>query len=261
MRQCAEIGLATRRQAANGSAELLKAVKKTRIPDEIVSQIFQLVQDGALKPGDRLPSERELAQQFNVSRASVREAMRLLDMKRLVVIRPGAGTFITEDTSESILQAFSSLLNGDGEEDTAGDVFEMRLLLEPRIASLSAQRATDLDVSLMKEILDAQDAEIVAGGTGVEFDTEFHFAIARATKNSALVAATQAISDILTRSRELAILSRDRSLISLQSHRQILSAIEMRQHEEAEEAMREHITKIDREANNLEGGDHGGNCR
>ena len=259
MRQCAEIGLATRRQAANGSAELLKAVKKTRIPDEIVSQIFQLVQDGALKPGDRLPAERELAQQFNVSRASVREAMRLLDMKRLVVIRPGAGTFITEDTSEAILQAFSSLL--DGEEDTAGDVFEMRLLLEPRIASLSAQRATDLDVSLMKEILDAQDAEIAAGGTGVEFDTEFHFAIARATKNSALVAATQAISDILTKSRELAILSRERSLISLQSHRQILSAIEMRQHEEAEEAMREHITKIDREANNLEGGDHGGNCR
>ena len=176
--------------------------------------------------------------------------MRLLDTKRLVVIRPGAGTFITEDTTETIVQAFSSLLSDDG-ADAATDVFEMRLLLEPHIASLTSRRATNLDLRLMKEILDAQDAEIAAGGTGVEFDTEFHFAIARATKNSALVAVTQAISDILIQSRENSLLSPERSLISLQSHRQILAAIEMGQHKKAEEAMHEHIAKIDREVHNL----------
>ena len=180
--------------------------------------------------------------------------MRLLDTKRLVVIRPGAGTFITEDTTETIVQAFSSLLSDEDGADTARDVFEMRLLLEPHIASLTSRRATELDVRLMKEILDAQDAEIAAGGTGVEFDTQFHFAIARATKNSALVAVTQAISEILIQSRENSLLSPERSLISLQSHRQILAAIEMRQHKKAEEAMHEHIAKIDREVHNLSSG-------
>ena len=93
-----------------------------------MAQIYGLVRDGVLKPGDRLPPERDLALQLDVSRASVREAMRLLDIKGLVVIRPGAGTFITEDVIEAIVQAFSSLLDDD--TGAARDVFEMRLLLE-----------------------------------------------------------------------------------------------------------------------------------
>lgn len=212
-------------------------------------QIHGLIRNGVLKPGDRLPPERELAQQFNVSRASVREAMRLLDMKRLVVIRPGAGTFITEDTVEAIVQAFSSLL-GD-EANTAGDVFEMRLLLEPHVVSLAAQRASESDIQRMAESLDAQEAEISGGGTGVEFDTEFHFAIANATKNAALAAVTQAISDILSQSREDSLLSPERSRLSLQSHKQILAAIENRRPAEAQAAMRRHIADIDRQVHHL----------
>ena len=123
------------------------------------------MRDGALKPGDRLPPERELALQLDVSRASVREAMRLLDVKGLVVIRPGAGTFITEDAIEAIVQAFSSLLDDD--TGAARDVFEMRLLLEPHVVSLAANRATERDIRRLAEILDGQEAEIAAGGMGV----------------------------------------------------------------------------------------------
>ncbi len=207
------------------------------------------MRDGALKPGDRLPPERELALQLDVSRASVREAMRLLDMKGLVVIRPGAGTFITEDAIEAIVQAFSSLLDDDA--GAARDVFEMRLLLEPHVVSLAADRATERDIRRMAEILDGQEAEIAAGGMGVEFDTEFHAAIAAATKNTALIAVTQAIAGILNESREDSLLSADRSRLSLQSHRQILSAIERRTPLEAEESMRSHIADIDREVHDL----------
>ena len=214
-----------------------------------MGQIYGLIRDGALKPGDRLPPERELAQQLNVSRASVREAMRLLDMKGLVVIRPGAGTFITEDAIEAIVQAFSSLLND--RTSAAGDVFEMRLLLEPHVVSLAAQRASEGDIQRMTEILDAQEAEIATGGTGVEFDTEFHFAIASATKNTAPIAVTQAISAILSQSREDSLLSPERSRLSLQSHKQILAAIEARQPRKAGDAMHRPIADIDREVHYL----------
>ncbi|MDP6300015.1 MAG: FadR/GntR family transcriptional regulator [SAR202 cluster bacterium] len=215
----------------------------------MVGQIYGLVRDGALKPGDRLPPERELAQQMGVSRASVREAMRLLDQKGLVVIRPGAGTFVTEDVIETIVQAFSSLLNESG--DGVGDVFEMRLLLEPHVVSLAAERASQSDIDRLGEILRQQKAEIQAGGTGVAYDIAFHQAIANATKNSALVAVNQAISGILSQSRGDALMSLERSQKSLQSHERILVAIENRDSEAAQSAMHQHITQIDREVHDL----------
>ena len=224
-------------------------MKKTRIPEEIVDQIYRLIRDGVLNPGDRLPPERELAQQLNVSRASVREAMRLLELKGLVMTRPGAGTFITEDAVEAIVQAFSSLLSNGA--NAATDVFEMRLLLEPHVVSLATQRASDADIRCIREILDTQEADIAAGGTGVESDAEFHSAIANATKNSALIAVTQAISDILSQSRETSLQSPERSRLSLQSHRRILAAIQSRRPGEAEEAMHQHIAEIDRQVHNL----------
>ncbi len=228
---------------------MLKAVKRTRIPEEIVSQVLQLVRDGALKPGDRLPPERELAQQLNVSRASVREAMRLMDMQGLVIIRPGSGTFITEDTVEVIVQAFSSLLSGP--TSAASDIFEMRLILEPQVVSLAAERASDADIRRLEEILEQQELDITDGGTGVEFDSEFHFAIAQATKNSALIAVTQAMSDLLSQSRDSTLQSPERSNQSLQSHRRILETIKNRQSRAAEEAMHQHIADIDRRVHNL----------
>ncbi len=228
---------------------MLRVIKKTRISEEIVDQFHRLIREGAIKPGDRLPAERELAQQFGVSRASVREAMRLLDMEGLVIVRPGAGTYVTEDTVEAIVQAFSSLMSA--ETGAIGDVFEMRLLLEPHVVSLATQRAGQSDIERMTAVLDGQEADIASGGTGVEFDLEFHFAIAAATQNSALIAVTQAISDILSQSRGDSLLSNRRSRMSLKSHRRILEAIESRRPGDAERAMHRHIADIDREVHDL----------
>ena len=223
----------------------LKTTKKTRISEEIVRQIFQFVKDGALKPGDRLPPEREMAQRFGVSRASVREAIRLLDTKGLVVIHPGAGMFVAEDAIETIIQAFASILSD--ESAATRDVFEMRLLLEPQIASLAAERAGAADIRRMRDIVLAQEAAIAGGATGVESDAELHSAIADATKNSALVAVTEAVSVILARSREDSLMSPERSCLSLESHRAILAAIEQGRADQARKAMHRHIVEIDQE--------------
>ena len=116
---------------------------------------------------------------------------------------------------------------------------------------MAAERATEGDIRLMDQILNAQEADIDDGGTGVDDDSRFHFAIAEATKNVALIAVTQAISDILSQSRENELLSPERSRLSLQSHRQILSAIERGEPTEAEEAMHRHIADIDKEVHDL----------
>ncbi len=186
---------------------------------------------------------------MGVSRASVREAMRLLDQKGLLTVLPGSGTYVTEDTVETIVQAFSSLLEDPG--DGAGDVFEMRLLLEPHVASLSAERATAESIDRMREILEQQRGDIEAGGTGVAYDIAFHFTIANATNNSALVAVTHAISDILSQSREDSLMSNKRSNRSLQSHLRILEAIARHDPRSARQAMHRHIAQIDREVHDL----------
>ena len=228
---------------------MLKAIKYHRLYEDIVAQIYGLIRDGTLKPGDQLPSERELAQRFNVSRASVREAIRILGMRGMLSIRPGAGTFVTSDSMEAIVQAFSDLLTD--EKDSLASIFEMRLLLEPQVASLASQRASNEDIQRMNEILEKQQEQIAQGETGAEADGEFHFAIASATKNSALIALSHAIDDTLSQSRDPALQSQERSQRSLESHRRILQALGRRSKEEARKAMHQHISQVDVEVHSL----------
>lgn len=222
---------------------MLKAIKKTRIYEEVVSQIRELIREGKLKAGDQLPSERELAETFNVSRTSVREALRALESRGLVVSRTGAGTFIAELPIESLVAPLAKLLIE--EKDALADIFEMRELIEPHIASLAAERASGSDIERMKTILEKQKAEIARGATGVEADTEFHFAIARATQNHALEKLVSGLMDILGHCREESLQTPGRSQLSLESHYRILSAIESHNKERARKAMLRHVEQVE----------------
>src|SRR5215510_7143472 len=116
---------------------MLPSSKKTRLYETIVAQLGQLIQEGKLCPGDRLPPERELAARLQVSRASVREALRSLELQGLLSSRQGSGTFIAAVSQEELLRAFARLAE---EGQTLRDIFELRLLLEPPIAALAARR-------------------------------------------------------------------------------------------------------------------------
>ena len=119
---------------------MLHAIKKTRIHEEVVTQIHDLIREGRLKAGDQLPSERELSETFKVSRTSVREALRALETKGLIISRTGMGNFVADLPIESLIAPLAKLLI---EEKTAlADIFELRKLIEPHIAALAAERAT-----------------------------------------------------------------------------------------------------------------------
>jgi GntR family transcriptional repressor for pyruvate dehydrogenase complex len=222
---------------------MLKAIKRKRLYEEIVQQIQELVREGQLKPGDRLPTERELAERLRVSRSSVREAIRALELQGLVVSRPGAGTFISAESLEALVYALASTLSE--EKNALADIFEMRRILESQVASLAAERATEEDLRRMHQALSEQERQIERGETGAEADNAFHFAIAHAAQNWALVRLMHAIEEMLRQSRDQALQTPGRPQRSLASHRRILEAIERRDREAAREAMERHIREIE----------------
>lgn len=222
---------------------MLKAIKKTRIYEEVVSQIHELIREGKFKAGDQLPSERELAETFKVSRTSVREALRALEAKGLMVSRTGAGNFVAELPIESLVAPLAALLIE--EKDALADVFEMRKLIEPHIASLAAERATKRDIERMKKILDKQTEAVNRGETGVEADAEFHFAIGQATQNQALEKLVSGLMDMLSHSREESLQTAGRRRASIDSHRKILSAITDHDKTRARQEMLRHIEQVE----------------
>jgi GntR family transcriptional repressor for pyruvate dehydrogenase complex len=230
---------------------MLKAIKKTRIYEAVVAQLHQLIEEGKLKAGDQLPSERELSETFRVSRSSVREAIRTLEREGMVISRPGSGTFIAAVDVEALIQPLASLLSRG--KDALIDLFEMRRLVEPNIAALAAERATPADIVRLKEIISAQDQQMTHGASAVENDAAFHFAIGHATHNAALQRLVASIVDILKPVREKSLQTPGRAHESLASHREILVAIERHDPEFARQAMQRHIEAV--EQNVLASGD------
>ena len=222
-----------------------QAAKGRRLYEDIVQEFSSLIRQGVLKPGERLPSERVLADQLQVSRSSVREALRSLELQGLVISKRGSGTFINTDNLESMVALLASTLTSGA--DTLKHIFEMRHMLEPQIAALAAQRANKQEVAELESILEEQVKEIADGGTGVDSDTAFHFAMASATHNSALVKVVSAVEDILRRSRNQSLQEPGRPQRSLASHREILGMIHSGDAAGARRAMEYHLTTVEPE--------------
>jgi GntR family transcriptional regulator, transcriptional repressor for pyruvate dehydrogenase complex len=222
---------------------MLKVIKKTRLYEEVVGQLHQLIDDGKLKAGDRLPAERELAETFRVSRSSVREAIKTLENEGMVISRPGSGTFITAVNVEAIIPPLASLLSRG--KDALVDLFEMRCLVEPSIAALAAERATPADILRLKEICSEQEQQVNHDTSAVDSDAAFHLTIGRATHNAALQRLVASIVEILKPIREKSLQTPGRAHKSLASHREILVAIERHDPELARQAMQRHIQAVE----------------
>src|SRR5258708_31244237 len=129
-----------------GEDVMYKIVRSSRLYEEIVQQVEESIQKGAMKPGDQLTPERELAQQFGVSRTAVREAVKALREKGLVEAYPGRGTFITDGAPYSMRQSLDRMLKG-GQAEGSGFLAEVREILEPEIAAMAATRGEAEDLT------------------------------------------------------------------------------------------------------------------
>src|SRR5216684_6927099 len=161
----------------------VEPINSPRIYEEIVRQIRTLISEGKLKSGDRLPPERDLAERFRVSRASVREALRSLQSRGLIEIRAGEGAFVRDVSVEALIEPLALVILPHRE--AVGELFEARRILEPAIAALAARRATREEVGEMERILEEQAREVAQGRTGMAQAPALPAAIAGAAHNRA----------------------------------------------------------------------------
>jgi GntR family transcriptional repressor for pyruvate dehydrogenase complex len=226
----------------------LQPIRPTRIYAEIVDQILKLINRGDIATGDRLPSERQLAQQLNVSRSALREAMTALEVLGIVEIKAGVGIFIGANSgaaSTSVMDEVAKLIAKVGPLE----ILEVRMLIEPGAAQLAAERRTAHDLRVMDRAVQQMELEVKEGHEAWEPDWGFHRAIAAATQNPLVEAVFDNLGQrmksplwILMRARNFEF--GDRGQRYLKDHRMVLDAIRKGRSETAFRAMGEHIQNI-----------------
>jgi GntR family transcriptional repressor for pyruvate dehydrogenase complex len=219
-----------------------EAIRKNRIHEEVAKQIERLILS-KLNPGDKLPAERELAEQLGVSRSSIRDAMRRLQMIGLVEARQGAGNIVREISPDALVSPLANVIAH--KRQLVGELLDFRLMLEPPLAARAAGHATPEQVAQMEEILRRQDKRVRAGELAVEEDSQFHYSIAWASGNSVVLKVMDVVMDLLRETRSRSLQSEGRPQKSLAGHKRILSAIKRRDAEAAEAAMRQHIRDVE----------------
>jgi GntR family transcriptional repressor for pyruvate dehydrogenase complex len=219
------------------------AVRKTKVYEEIAHQIQRLIRDGLLKPGDKLPPERELVEMFQVSRSSLRDAIRALELMGLVEPRQGEGTIVREPSSDALINPLAAVLLREG--GMVSELLEFRLMIEPTLAKRAATYASAEDLEQLEDILRRQKELVDRGELAINEDSEFHYAIAHAARNSVVLKVLDMFMDLLRESREHSLQVEGRLKMSLAGHWQILAAIKRRDGSGAETAMRRHIQDIE----------------
>lgn len=225
----------------------LKPIKTKKIYEEIIEQIRVLVVNGNLKPGDRLPSERDLAVRLNVSRASVREALSALEMMGLLEIRSGEGTFIKKINIDSVVTPLAWVLSM--EKDNILELLEVRKMLEGQTVTLAAKRAGAEDIYELEEALKSMLNDVKTGQLGEEADLRFHYAVAKASKNKILLRLMNTISDTMhqtLKASRVRLYEEHKSPERLyREHALILDAIKKQNEDEARFYMHEHLSGVE----------------
>lgn len=219
------------------------AVRKKRLFEEVARQVRKLIVDGVLEPGDLLPPERQLAERFGVSRNSVRDAIRVLELTGLVVARQGEGNVVADVSTETLVAPIALLLLR--KRKLVGELLEVRKLLEPALAARAAVHASDEQIARLEAILRRQRDKAVRGETTIDEDSEFHYAIALAAQNSVVLKLLDLLMDLLRETRARSLQVEGRLERSLAGHRRVLEAIKRRDPAAAERAVRQHLEEIE----------------
>ncbi len=218
-----------------------EAIRRNKVYEEVAKQIERLILT-KLHPGDKLPAERELAEMFRVSRSSIRDAIRSLELVGLVEPRQGAGTVVCEVTADTLINPLASLLKH--QQQLVGELLDFRLMIEPPLAARAATHASPEEIDEMEDILHRQGEKLAKEELAVEEDSEFHYAIAMASGNTVVLKVLDLLMDLLRDTRERSLQLQGRPQKSLGGHRRILSAIKRHDGEAAKAAMRRHIEDV-----------------
>ena len=235
-----------------GSAE---APGAARTFEGVLSHLHHLVEEGALKPGDKLPSERRIAERFGVGRSSVRDAIRILEARGIVKARQGGGTVVQAFSSDTLVAELASTLIR--KRALVEELMGVRSMMEPPLAARAAEHATSAQIEHLEELLRRQARKAQRGEPTVDEDTEFHSQIARASGNRVMLAILDTLVGLLAETRRRVPHDEERAMASLMGHRLVLRAIRRGDADAAEAAMRRHIRAVEAIILKRQEGEHG----
>jgi GntR family transcriptional regulator, uxu operon transcriptional repressor len=224
----------------------IESIENRRLYRQISEQICRLIESGEYSPGDRLPAERILASKFQVSRPTVREALIALEVENRVEIRGGAGVFVLERSPDLVPPVSNPV--SDIPAPGPFEVLFARELIEPDIASLAAKHATPLHLTALSRALSDMVCCSASDAKRIEYDRCFHFALAEASGNTALLLALQALW--MPREQPMYLRLEDhfhsetvwqRAIIE---HREILEAVKASDAKKARTAMHRHLKNV-----------------
>ncbi|WP_078428530.1 FadR/GntR family transcriptional regulator [Alkalihalobacterium alkalinitrilicum] len=227
----------------------IREVKPKKIYEIVAEQLLDMIKQGEVKPGERLASVQQLAEEFNVGRSAIREALSALKAMGYIEMRQGEGTFVNKvdiDLIGNIIPGVQLMQKEDMRE-----LFEIRKVIETGAASLAAVNRTDGDLQMMEETLREMKQAEGNGSIGEKADVDFHKAIVNATKNEMLTKLVSQVSDVMHQSmreaRKLLLYSEQKKMNQLyEDHRLIYEAIKAKDPQAAHEAMLEHIVGVEK---------------
>lgn len=226
----------------------IKPVQTRKIYQEIIGSFVELIYNEELKIGDKIPSERELCERFQVSRPSVREALRVMQAVGLITIRAGGGAYLTEFNIEPFLNLFAPLFCRRPRFGL--ELLEIRELIEVKAVELAVQNSIEGLIDNLKKILEMMKLSIEKGDNalGVEADIQFHQVIIHHTENSMLIKASELVNTLMEISikdaRALVLKRAEGSMQLFLEHKAIYDGILQHSRDDAVKAMKKHLEMV-----------------
>ena len=214
-------------------------IERKRLADQIIERLAEMIAVGDLKPGDKLPSEPELMKQFGVGRSSVREAIGALSLIGLVTVRPGQGTHVVAPSEESSTKPIGLMLSIG--KDKIRELIEARIELEQIIVRLAAKNATTEDIEEIKRHHKILKPPLTIGRKAIWADLAFHAAMAKSSHNSVLVRFLSELRQPMRHWMEQKAKHDWGYEKVYEQHNAIVEAIEARDGDRAQAALREHL--------------------
>lgn len=221
----------------------IRPVSRFKLSDSVAAELEQLIKAGTYAPGDKLPSERTLSEEFGVGRSSMREALRALEAVGLVTIAHGLGVFVNEQLpARGELADFLVL-----KDCTIPELFEVRRALECAGAALAAKRITQAEMAQLEQILAASEGQRLSDAQYIEKDAELHLAIIHATRNNLLIRVYESTRHLFVEYSGRVIQLPGRRSSAQGGHAEIVAAIVARRPQVAQRAMSSHLEAVERD--------------
>ena len=223
----------------NHLSQSLAPIDRSGITELVVRRIKELLGDGTLKAGSRLPPERELAEMLSISRPSLRTALRALSVMGIICAKPGAGTYIASSLPEIFNQPmhFLTLIHNTGVEE----MFEARLIIESGLAELAAERATAEDLKDLAKEIEGMRQAIGDPEKFLRHDVQFHQAIARASGNQVMSGVMDTVAQLLFQIRRQTIARARDFDAAVDWHQRIYDAMRRHDPRRAKDAITGHL--------------------